>query len=897
MGCKSSSEAGGQVKKAQPPALTPAEKHPPNEVKTPTPAISPEDIKVGIQNQNTEFQNLPTSQPQPTRTLMGQRTCEKEWCKKTFNTKDFAAHLIECEKNKPIVCFKCGVAFVQKDIKVHSAGCNPQRCQHCQHDVIPRLLKYCPLSLHSTKLNRKIPVYDVKQILTRHCRKFTDKKVIAASKIKHWFKFLKMRSTFTDIVFRVILREMELARESLIVGHKQVPENQQPQAPVKKKSTITTKCAYQDIPTNHYFPRDPMTPITMNIISQMMEDLSVGNRLPYAAAWRICDEALGILQSRRNVQHITPPEGARNFEGRWAIGGKIVVVGDLHGQFHDLLHILKENGLPDVNKGTSYVFNGDFVDRGANSVEILLLLYGMLVACPQAVYLNRGNHEVFYMNEDYGFDVEVTTKYDRQMYHLMQRTFNGLPLATCVSRRVLIIHGGIPRHPGATLDFMDTINRFRPMPMPEAGQSEGDVAFQDILWSDPWDLQGIGMNERGAGVMFGKDITERFLENNHLSLIIRSHEPFLKGYEEHHDGKVVTIFSASNYDGEDSNKASYAVITSTRPEMPSYHTYRARDMHDITLNAGLNNSSFGHTIIHSTSAVEEVLRHIRERIYIKRHQLLKFFNSIDVTKRGTVWKVEWVEAMRTVLSMEVPWFFLRMYLADADPVTCRINYTQFLWRYQNKLMIKYTRQLEKIVVDKFCYALQQNRAQVAAELDRSDSKVTFGDFEKLLHSSLDIGLRDEEVFILFTFLDKNFDGFVPANRMLSYMDAPQAQANKEKLWELEVMQELQNLFISGRMSLEHAFRAMNHQGNVALDIDQFIKGMTMLNRALRTPLQPNQMRELFDMVDVDKDGQVSFADFVDSFSVHDAVYEAQAIRGATWGGGSFIFTPEQMQGH
>jgi diadenosine tetraphosphatase ApaH/serine/threonine PP2A family protein phosphatase/Ca2+-binding EF-hand superfamily protein len=805
-----------------------------------------------------------------------ERVCENEWCKQTYKVKDFENHAQQCELKRPMSCFKCGKVFAREGIKAHSGTCVPTPCSFCKTSVIERLLKYCPLHIKSTKLKRSVAVYNLKDFWNRSCAKFKSPNDIAAGKIQHCYRLVRMRVLFYDIIFRVILREMEVARESLIVTKRPPVETEAggpPVAPQKRRSQLTTKCAHQDIPQGHYFPRDA-SPITMAIVKMMLDDFERGVRLPYAAAWRICDEALSHLCSLRNVQHVTPPEGARSYDGRWAMGGKIVVVGDLHGQLHDLLHIINENGLPDMNKGTYYIFNGDFVDRGANSVEILLGIYGMMIACPGGVFLNRGNHEVFYMNEDYGFDVEVTTKYDRPMYHLIQRTFNALPLCTCVSRRVLVLHGGVPRLPGITLEFIDTIKRFRPMPMPETDQPEEDVAFQDILWSDPWDLPGIGVSERGAGTMFGKDITERFLEDNNLRLIIRSHEPFLKGYEEHHDGKVVTIFSASNYDGDDSNKASYAVITAARPDQPSYHTYRVRDIRELTLNT-TGNVRPEHTTLQS-SALDEVLRHIREKIYIKRHQLLKFFNAMDITRRGTIWKVEWVEAMRTVLSMEVPWFFLRMFLAEVEDDSGRINYMRFLWRYQNRLMMRWMKQLEKVVVNKVSCALDKKRDAFVAQLT-SSTTITFMEFERILHS-LDIGIRDEELFQLFTFFDREFDGHLPVDRILQYLSKQSCNPTDSNLWELECMQELQNMFISGRMSLEHAFRAMDGVGKGTLDMGQFVKGMTMLNRTLRIPLEPHQMKDLYECVDIDKDGVISFNDFVDSFSVQDVVYDMSIHR-------------------
>ena len=106
--------------------------------------------------------------------------------------------------------------------------------------------------------------------------------------------------------------------------------------------------------------------------------LGGGFRIEQKTALKIINQALKIFQSQANVSYVTINEGT-----------KLTVVGDLHGQLNDLIYILDKSGLPSFNN--KYIFNGDFVDRGENSVEVVTLIFALLIAFgPDVIYLNRG---------------------------------------------------------------------------------------------------------------------------------------------------------------------------------------------------------------------------------------------------------------------------------------------------------------------------------------------------------------------------------------------------------------------------------------------------------------------------------------------------------------------------
>ncbi|GAW81701.1 serine/threonine protein phosphatase 5 [Plasmodium gonderi] len=225
----------------------------------------------------------------------------------------------------------------------------------------------------------------------------------------------------------------------------------------------------------------------------------------------------------------------------------LTICGDIHGQFYDLLNIMKINGYPSENN--SYLFNGDFVDRGSFSVEVIIFLFLAKLTFPHNVHLTRGNHETDNMNKLYGFLGELQEKYDEKMHVLFSDSFKFLPLAYVLNDSIFICHGGIPSKTETTLEDIEKIDR-NTEPLDEG-------IMTDLLWSDPNEENGFKPSKRGIGFSFGKDITESFLKRNNLSLIIRSHEVRDEGYSIEQNGMLYTVFSAPNYCDIMKNKGAF----------------------------------------------------------------------------------------------------------------------------------------------------------------------------------------------------------------------------------------------------------------------------------------------------------------------------------------------------
>ncbi|EDW00878.1 serine/threonine-protein phosphatase alpha-3 isoform [Drosophila grimshawi] len=214
------------------------------------------------------------------------------------------------------------------------------------------------------------------------------------------------------------------------------------------------------------------------------------------------------------------------------------IVGDIHGQFGDLLRIMEHCGYPPE---VSYLFLGDYVDRGKNSVETISLLLALKIKYPAHIYLLRGNHESQTINRVYGFFDECKRRYTIKLWKRFVDCYNCMPVAAIVSDRIFCCHGGLSQKLN---EMSDIASLPRPTDVPDSG------LLCDLLWSDP-DRIGFGYSpsDRGVSFLFGRDVIQKFLRKHDFDLICRAHQVVEDGYEFFAKRQLVTIFSAPNYCG------------------------------------------------------------------------------------------------------------------------------------------------------------------------------------------------------------------------------------------------------------------------------------------------------------------------------------------------------------
>ena len=254
--------------------------------------------------------------------------------------------------------------------------------------------------------------------------------------------------------------------------------------------------------------------------------------------------------------------------------GEVIIIGDIHGDLSSLRRILSESKFLDKALSKSdihLIFLGDYGDRGVYSPETYYVVLTLKNMFPKRVLLLQGNHEgpeslpvyphdlPHHLNRKFGSD-------GPKVYDALSRLFRRFYTAVLVNGKYIMLHGGVPSN---AKSLEDVAFAYRKHPV--------ESHLKEILWSDPVDgIRGKYPSPRGAGYLFGEDITSDFLKMLDVKFLIRGHEPSENGYKFNHKGKVLTLFS--------------------RKGAPYYNTYAAY----LTLNLSRN--------YNSASEIEERIR-------------------------------------------------------------------------------------------------------------------------------------------------------------------------------------------------------------------------------------------------------------------------------------------------
>ncbi|KAJ6248697.1 serine/threonine-protein phosphatase 2b catalytic subunit 1 [Anaeramoeba flamelloides] len=293
--------------------------------------------------------------------------------------------------------------------------------------------------------------------------------------------------------------------------------------------------------TDILFPNGGMVPDHLALRKHLLRE----GKLKKEDAIKLIRTTKKVLKKEKNLVRFSSP---------------VVIFGDLHGKFYDLINYIETMGECD-QKTNKYLFLGDYVDRGFFGIEIIFYLFALKICFPNACYLLRGNHECRSLTTFFNFKNEVLEKYDEDIYNHITKAFDCLPLAAIVDKQFFCVHGGISpklKH----VEQINNINRFKEVPT--------NGLFGDLLWSDPDpNYNNIEQTKkyftrntaRSCSFNYSFHAVRRFLLLNKLTCVIRAHEAQDEGFKMYLKRKetrfpsLITIFSSPNYAGIYNNKS------------------------------------------------------------------------------------------------------------------------------------------------------------------------------------------------------------------------------------------------------------------------------------------------------------------------------------------------------
>ena len=462
---------------------------------------------------------------------------------------------------------------------------------------------------------------------------------------------------------------------------------------------------------------------------------------------KIINDAKELLKKIPNIQKCVMKNSSEN----------LIIVGDLHGNFRDLKYIIDKYGIP----GSKYkfIFNGDFVDRGKQQIEVLLTLLYAFILYPDRVYLNRGNHEDISMNTHFkfapNFFLDIHEKYEdysHMVFEAAENLFLYLPLATIIENnevRVFVTHGGISDK--LDLEFInknikrETFRKFTFNELASIELSDELEQLRSILWSDPikhkpgdhskHDIKGCRFNnKRNIGHLFGYDVTKKFCDKYKFNYIVRSHEVRDDGFEMDHD-KCYTVFSASFYQGNNN----FAAVC--------FLSYNSKSLEPFMFKTHESNGE--NNLLHQSNL--ELIRKFKRLLINPEYNLFGLFKEHDVDNTGyldfDVWATQICDTFESIDRKHL--FDLKDYLCVCDDSNNSVKYDTMFANVKNLIGEEYIVHLETLF--RIMDLNHDNKISLAEVKETLD----------LVHNKLFIPQQIYERYLnIMIDMDKNKDKFI-----------------------------------------------------------------------------------------------------------------------------------------
>uniref|UniRef100_A0A8B9XT85 Serine/threonine-protein phosphatase n=1 Tax=Bos mutus grunniens TaxID=30521 RepID=A0A8B9XT85_BOSMU len=556
--------------------------------------------------------------------------------------------------------------------------------------------------------------------------KKSEKALKAALVIQNWYRGYSARLKTRQRYALTIFQSIEYADEQgqlqlsnffsfMLENYTNVPEKEPGLVTRLFGSSIQDKDRQDylgliEIPDSYCGPRLQF-PLTFTDIDLLIEAFKQQQILHAYYVLEVLFETKKVLQQMPNFTHTNTSPSK-----------EITICGDLHGKLDDLFLIFYKNGLPSVTN--PYVFNGDFVDRGKNSMEILMILFVSFLVYPNDLHLNRGNHEDFMMNMRYGFTKEILHKYKlhgKKILQILEEVYTWLPIGTIIDNEVLVIHGGISESTDLNLLHRIERNKMRSVLMPPIPM-DGDRAEKK--------------NKLGTAT---------------VALGIRTSGSFSEQLTKQEWEQVITVFSASNYYEEGSNRGAYIRMSSgTTPRFFQYQITKATCFRPLYQRVNAIESS--------------AIRMLKERMISRKTDLIRAFQLQDRNKSGKLSMGQWAFSMENVLGLNLPWRSLSSHLVTTD----KDGNIDYMSGFQDVHIQKPVKEVQSLIETVYRY---RSDLQIIFNIIDSDhsgliSMEEFRSMWKLFKSHYSVHIDDSQFDELAERMDLNKDGSIDFNEFL-----------------------------------------------------------------------------------------------------------------------------------
>ena len=667
----------------------------------------------------------------------------------------------------------------------------------------------------------------------------------------HMFKDLEAKQECQKLRLASFLRELHKLAHEETTQKVRDSLSSAPRSSTASTASTTTTASSDGTLSFDVSLLDLTTDLTPALAKTKMEALFAGEQFDSDSLIRLVQSAVIVMAEEETVVDVRDMHPNKDLV-------KVTVVGDLHGSLNCLQSVLEfveiDTLLMPVDDGGDdggwrvVIFDGDFVDRGNNSLEVLAVLLLLKLSHPKNIVLLRGNHEDSMTASTYGFRDEIEDKYGYEkgdeIWYEFGHLFAAFPIIARTNTAV-VMHGGIPNE-GLSLEDVNAISKETRCELKTISDpyDDDEQLVQGILWSDPSEEEGINLSDRGAGYCFGPDITKDFLERHELKYIICAHEPFEDGFYHHHKGigggdrGVVTVFSTANYPcGEGENMG--AVL----------HLDDEIGVYEIKSFIHKEPSSSGDG---ANTKIQTMF--LRSFIDDHKSKLTKAFRAIQ-NANGRVTCEQWADIVGDLLDLpDVPWMDLQPDLAPSTSES-DIDWADFLKRMSTK-----TPQMELLEKEQvsFLHTHKDKFLGIFNLLDvdgnGSISKKEFASGMQMLNEQIPGNKKEvtQDVEKLFHIFDTDGNGEISIEEFCNALKESATLQGLTDCLDLNQVEALQE----NHEILQMAFKYLDKDHSGAIDREEFQKGIQVLNKRLPERNKLGDPKLLFDLLDLDGNGEI-----------------------------------------